>query len=95
MYIKSNNEARSCNNSCSGKAINITYSENVFVALGSQHATRVRHIFICCLSSPEIFFHVISSKERFSKKNNLLNFEFVLIFIRMYFSYGVEENIWT
>ena len=47
-----NIEARSCNHCCSGKEILvcITYSECVFEALGTQHAKRMRHIFICGLS---------------------------------------------
>jgi hypothetical protein len=34
MYVKRNIEAHSFNQACSGKAISITYSECVFVALG-------------------------------------------------------------
>ena len=42
------------------KAINITYSECMFITLGSQHAMRVRHIVICGLSGCTVFSHVIS-----------------------------------
>ena len=32
----------------------------MFVALGTQHAMRMRHIIICDLSGSAVFFHIIS-----------------------------------
>jgi len=43
---KPNTKAHSCDHCCSGKAINITYYEFVFVALGNQHAMHMRHIVL-------------------------------------------------
>ena len=55
---KRNNEMHSCNQCCSGKAISMTYSECVFVALVIQHAMLMRHIFNCDLLRSTIFFHI-------------------------------------
>ena len=53
----SNIETLSCNH---GKTINTTYSDCVFVALGIQHAMRMRRIVICSLPRSTVFFHIIS-----------------------------------
>jgi len=52
MY-KPNVDARWHNHRCRGKAVCVTYSECVFVALVIQHASII-------LSSVAIFFHTIS-----------------------------------
>jgi len=43
-----------------GKAIRITNSECVFIALLIRHAKRMRRIVIYCLSGSAMFFHSIS-----------------------------------
>ena len=42
------------------KAISITYSECVFVALGIQHSVRMRHIVVCGLSGDTVLLHISS-----------------------------------
>ena len=48
-------EARLCNHCCSGKTLNITYFECVFVALGIW-----REVRMSILLSASLFFHIIS-----------------------------------
>jgi hypothetical protein len=55
-----NNETPAYNHCCGGKLIIITHSECLSVALGIQHAMRVRHIVICDLLASTIIFHIIS-----------------------------------
>jgi len=43
----------------------------VFVALGIQHAMRMRYVVICGLSHSTKFFHIISQAARFPKKKSM------------------------
>ena len=54
MYVLHNIGERSCNHGCCGKAINITYSECVFVALVIQHTMRMRHVILSSVASPPL-----------------------------------------
>jgi hypothetical protein len=66
MYVQLFIEARWCNHCYSIKTKSITYSECMFVALGTQRQMRVRHIVIYGLSSSTMFFHILSQTVGFS-----------------------------
>jgi len=69
MYIKIF-ETCSYNHCCSGKAVSITYSECVFVALYIQNEMRMRHTAICgLLGSTRVFPHYLINGTIFEKRS--------------------------
>ena len=52
----------------------------VSVALGIQHAERMRHIVICSLSGSTVFFHITSQTARFGRGEVIEHKMCVLIF---------------
>ena len=72
MYVETNIRTRSCNYCGSGKAINITYSESVFVASGTQHAMRTRHLSLWPAPLYNIYPHYLIKSKIFGGKK-LLN----------------------
>ena len=62
MHVKLNTETPLCNHSYSEKAMSVTYTEYVFLALGIQHAMRMRRVVICGLPRSTILFHITYSE---------------------------------
>ena len=60
--------ARSCNHCCSGKAMNITQSVCVFVALGIQRAMRMDLVVMWPVPLDNIFPHYLTKGTIFEKK---------------------------
>ena len=68
MYVQRNIEVLPCSHYYSGKSINITYSECVFVALGTLHAMSLRHIFVWHVRLYSIFLPYLINDKNFLKK---------------------------
>ena len=60
MYVQRNNEARSRILRCR-RAISVTYSKCVFVALGIRREKRMRHIILSSVACLAVhYFHITS-----------------------------------
>jgi len=86
MYVQRNTEARSFNHCCSGKAVSITYSESVFVALDIQHAMRIRRVTLSSVAWPtlQFFFSTLSHKRHDFRKKKKKVIEHKLCFNFLY-----------
>ena len=71
MYLQRNNELRSRNSCCLGKAISITYSEWVYVPSVVQHAKYMRLIILSSIECLGLSYFSKLSHEghNFRKKN--------------------------
>jgi hypothetical protein len=84
MYVYRNIETHLCNNCWGRKAISITYSEYVFVTLGTQLAINLCHIVICSLPGSvkfSILFHHIFEKEKYLNIQYSFGSDFILKFV--------------
>ena len=61
MYVvKRIVEARSCNHCCCVKAINMVYSDCLFVSLDIQNTMHMGYIVICGPYGFKVYFHLVS-----------------------------------
>jgi len=85
MYIKGNIEARLCNHCCNGKAISITHSECVSIALDIQRAMCVHLLSpVACL--PLQYFGTLSQKMAYfweKVMNHKTCFHFLYTFLNL------------
>jgi len=73
MFVERNMEAHLCNHCCGGKAISITYSECVSVALGIQHAKHIHHTILAPVACPALQYFSTLSHTRHQLQKKLLN----------------------
>ena len=85
-------QVRSRSHYCSGKAINITYSECVLVALGTQHEMRVRHTVICGLPASTTFFHIISNTTRFRGGGGVIEHKVCVLIFSITFVLNIRHS---
>ena len=69
MYVYRNIAALSYCHCCCGKAITITYSVSESVALGIQHAIRMRHIVIRGMPDCKLFSTLSLKRQDFPQKS--------------------------
>jgi hypothetical protein len=90
--------ARSCNHSCSGKAIGITYSECVSVTLGIQHIQGKRHIILSSVACLALhYFSTLSHKRHgFRGKNVIEHKIYVMLFSKPFVCniFQSKKNWW-
>jgi len=96
MNLLRNIKARSCHHCCSGKAISISYYECVLVALGIQHAMRLRHIVICGLPALQYFSTLSKKGTIFEPKKKLFNmtvcFDFICNTVTKFLTVSTNER---
>jgi hypothetical protein len=73
MYVWGNTEASSGNQRCSEKAVSITYSECVFVALGIQHAMRMCRVILKSVASSALQRFTALSDKRHDFRENVID----------------------
>jgi len=72
---KCNLAACSCNDCCREKGISVTYSECVYLELGTQHAIRMHLVILSSVACPSLqYFSTLSHKQYDIRKSYLLTY---------------------
>jgi hypothetical protein len=89
---KRNMEQRSRNHCCSAKAISITYSDCIFVALGVYNAKRMSRIVFSCASCLTLqYLSTYLTNGTIFEKNLLLNIKCVFWFSIQFFVWNISH----
>ena len=84
-------DACSCNHSCSGQEIIVTYSECAFLTLGIQYAVRISRIILSSVVSSALpYFSTLSYKRQDFRKKSTANKMCIFIFSKI-----LPENFLT
>jgi hypothetical protein len=87
-----NIEARSRNDRCRGKAINITYPELMFVALVIQHAKRMHYIIlppVACLILQHSYTYLVI----FVKKKKVILHKMCVLIFSTHFACSISHSM--
>jgi hypothetical protein len=78
MYLQRNTEERLRNSCCRGKAISVTYSECVSVALLIQHAKSILHIILSSVADMTVKYAItLYHKQHDFRNKKLLNIKLI------------------
>ena len=96
MYVLRNIKARSRNHCCREKAISITYSECVYVALVIRHSKRTRRVIllsVACLALTIFFRHYLINGTIFEKKISYRTQNVCFVFLyKFYLKHHSKNN---
>ena len=92
MSKKTNVEARTRNQSSSGKAVNIIYSEYASVALFIQHAMRMRHTILSSMACLAVSYFSTLSHKRHDFRTNAFRHKMCVLIVSANFALSIFHS---